>query len=125
MRRTNVRRDSPATAGEPTFLPISMFYGVIFALLIWALPAVAASFANGQGARLVVGQTSFTDESPTPGQAILGAAGGVAVGGNRLFIVDSSRMTAQPINQRLLIYNDLQRIVPDPAADIPQSSACP
>jgi len=100
---------------------------VIIALfsIFSAVPVRGADFENGQAARLIIGQSSFTDESPTPGPATLGAAGGVAAGGNKLFILDSSRIGAVPVNHRLLIYSDLQSEVPPPVAELPQGSPCP
>ncbi|MBI3694252.1 MAG: hypothetical protein HY238_05365 [Acidobacteria bacterium] len=85
----------------------------------------ATEFETGQAARLVVGQPSFTSERPVSSQQFLGAAGGVAVAGDRLFVVDSSRIGAGPVNHRVLIYNNRQSFVPAPVAELPQGSNCP
>ena len=78
-----------------------------------------------QSARLVVGQPSFTRQSPISSRSIIGSAGGVAVAGDRLFIAEGNRVGATPINNRVLIYHDLDGIVPDPTDELPQDGPCP
>ena len=68
----------------------------IAALCLLAVSAVAEpQWVNQQGARLVIGQTSFTRENPASSREVMGAAGGVAVGGDRLFIADGNRVGAK------------------------------
>ncbi len=66
--------------------------------------AAGADYANGQAARLVVGQTSFTDEYFGATNYQIGSSSGVAWGANRLFVVDSNRFNAVPVNNRVLIF---------------------
>jgi len=40
--------------------------------------ALAAQFVTGQGARLVIGQRTFTAQSPESSDTVLGGAGGLA-----------------------------------------------
>ncbi|HYM11484.1 MAG TPA: hypothetical protein VEU62_12170 [Bryobacterales bacterium] len=94
-------------------------------ILLAALPALGADFQNFQAARLVIGQVSFTREDPTSTQTVLGGAGGVAVAGSRLFVVDSNRIGANPANNRVLIYNSLSSFVTPPDVEIPQGANCP
>lgn len=98
---------------------------LFLALLCGAAGASAAQFENGQSARLIIGQPSFTSERPVSSRDSIGGAGGVAVGANRLFVLDSNRIGAGPVNQRLLIYDNMSQFVPDPVAELDQSSACP
>ena len=95
-------------------------------LLSFAITAAwAAEFETGQAARLVIGQPSFTAERPLSSRENLGAAGGVALAGNRLLILDSSRIGAGPVNHRLLIYENLSGLVLPLDAALPQGSLCP
>ncbi len=84
-----------------------------------------AEFETGQAARLVIGQPFFTAERPTSSREALGGAGGVAVGGGRLFIVDSNRMGAGPINHRVLVYDAISTFIPAPGDQLAQESKCP
>ncbi len=87
--------------------------------------AAAQDFFTGQAARLIIGQKNFTDQFPGVTEIQLGAAGGIAVAGNRLFVADSSRIGAEPANHRVLIYNDLSATVPPPDVELPQGPRCP
>ncbi len=98
---------------------------VFFFLIAASVVAAAAEFETGQGARLVIGQPSFTAERPVSGREFLGGVGGVAVAGGRLFVADSNRMSAAPLNHRVLIYENLSGFLPRPDAELPQGSTCP
>lgn len=81
-----------------------------------------------QGARLVIGQNSFTRSNPTPSQTVIGSANGIAIGGNKLFVAEGNRIGASPIANRVLIYNNLSGFIPEPEAELPQGGAqafCP
>ncbi len=82
-------------------------------------------YVNGQGARLVIGQDSFTRASPTSSRAVIGAAGGVAAAGNKLIVAEGNRIGASPINNRVLIYDNLSGFIPALEAELPQGKACP
>ncbi len=91
-----------------------------------AAPVLSQEFVNGQAARLVIGQPTFTAQSPGPTSAsILGGASGLAYRNNMLFVVDASRVGAGPDNHRVLIYPDVSSIVYPPTAEIPQTGRCP
>ena len=100
----------------------------VLALAAGLLPGWAGAepvWVKNQGARLVIGQDSFTRQDPIASRTVLGAAQGVAYAGNRLFIADGNRLGAQPVNNRILIYNAVDTFVP--AADVlpPQQRKCP
>jgi uncharacterized protein (TIGR03437 family) len=107
-------------------------------LLLTAGIGSAADFFNGQAARLVIGQPLFTsqnnaDQDPNnpntlaASQNLLGGAAGVAYGNNTLIVVDSNRVGATPVNNRVLIYRNINSQVPGTQQDIPQvdGSPCP
>jgi uncharacterized protein (TIGR03437 family) len=89
--------------------------------------ASGADFITGQGARLIIGQATFTDALPLTTQRNLGAAGGVAYANNTLFIADSSRFSGTtPQNRRVLIYTSIGSKLPRPTDSIPVDiSRCP
>ena len=82
-------------------------------------------WVTNQGARLVIGQQSFTRQDPTPSREVLGAAQGVAFAGDRLFVADGNRLGARPVSNRILIYNGVSGFVPRPETLLPQDRACP
>ena len=82
-------------------------------------------WVTNQGARLVLGQESFTRQNPEPSREVLGAAAGVAFANNRLFVADGNRLGARPVNNRILIYNNVFGFVPRPEDVLPQERACP
>lgn len=74
-----------------------------FAILA-AQAAAGADYVNGQAARLVIGQTTFTDSYHGATNFQIGSAAGLAWGSNKLFVVDSNRFGADPVNNRVLIF---------------------
>ncbi|MEJ7606116.1 MAG: hypothetical protein WKF37_07575 [Bryobacteraceae bacterium] len=87
--------------------------------------AVAAEFVTGQAARLVIGQDTFTRQSTSVSEAILGAVSGVAYGNDTLLIVDGNRIQANPQNNRVLVYRNISSKVPSAKAEIRSSMRCP
>ncbi len=101
---------------------------LLFLATAVAFPAHAqVDFLTGQAAREIFGQPTFTFQgvAPTPTQALLGAVDGVAYANNTLFVVDSNHIQAPPINNRVMIYNDISQYVYDPTAEVPQGGRCP
>ncbi len=97
-----------------------------FAVILLALqPAVAAVFSSGQAARLVIGQTTFTSQESGTNQTLVGGVGGLAWANGSLFVVDSNRVAADPVNNRVLIFQDLPSILPGPTDELPQTRRCP
>jgi uncharacterized protein (TIGR03437 family) len=60
---------------------------------------------NGQAARLVLGQTNFSDITFGTSQSRLGAISGITLAGNQMIVADGSYL-APPNNNRILIYRD-------------------
>lgn len=84
------------------------------------------SFTNGQAARAVIGQLSFTYANSTPGRQVIGGASGLAYADGMLFVADSNRIAALPQNNRVLMFNASQIPAPDAnlAAVTPFSARC-
>ena len=74
----------------------------------------AADFHTGQAARLVIGQTTFSDGATGTSNTQLGSPSGVAYANNQLFIADANRLGGTPQNNRVLIYSNLSGQVPVP-----------
>jgi hypothetical protein len=87
--------------------------------------ACAADFATGQAARLVLGQTTFTQQDEGASQTLLGGVSGVAYANNLLFVADSNRVGAAPQNNRVLLFSGLSGMLPAPTAAIDQSNPFP
>jgi uncharacterized protein (TIGR03437 family) len=112
---------------------------VIAMCIVGTEAAAEPGWVNQQGARLVIGQSSFTRQTPTPSREAVGAVGGVAVAGDRLFVADGNKVGAlaggeivtgqTPVtrvsNHRALIYNNLSSFVPRADAAFPQGKKCP
>ncbi len=97
-----------------------------FSFLVF-IPALAwaDSYTTGQAARLVIGQVTFTaQDSGNPSATEVGAVGGIAWANNTLFVVDSNRVQATPINNRVLIYNNINNFVLPPLTPIQQGIRC-
>jgi uncharacterized protein (TIGR03437 family) len=67
----------------------------------------AQTFATGQAARLVVGQTTFTAGNYGATNQLLGAPSGIAYAGGTLWVADANRLGALPDNNRVLRFNDV------------------
>lgn len=66
---------------------------------------LAADFLTGQGARLVVGQPTFTAQLEGTSDTLLGGAGAVAYANGKLFVADANRLGFGPIAHRVLIFD--------------------
>jgi uncharacterized protein (TIGR03437 family) len=75
----------------------------------------AQTFVNGQAARAVIGQTTFSGAG-TPSQQIMGGVSGLAYADGQLFAADSNLLSASPIDNRVLIFNTTQ--IPGPHTDL-------
>jgi uncharacterized protein (TIGR03437 family) len=102
-----------------------LIYQLLVSLCLFACLATAQEFYTGQAARLIIGQKTFTDQFPGNSDLQLGAAGGIAVAGNRLYVADSSRIGASPANHRIVVYDNLTGFVPRPDEPPPQGPRCP
>lgn len=102
-------------------------FAIVFATQLSAEP----KWVTYQSARLVIGQSSFTRsepvatvDDPVSKRGVLGAVGGVAVGGDVLVVTDANRIGATPNNNRVLVYNNLSDFIPEPEAEFPQGDDC-
>ena len=88
--------------------------------------SLAADFMTGQAARLVIGQVTFTEQTAGTASTLLGGVGGVAVANNTLFVADSNRVGLLPINNRVLVYNNIAANFPGPLdVFLPNGVRCP
>ncbi|MEI9976693.1 MAG: hypothetical protein WDO73_34320 [Ignavibacteriota bacterium] len=55
----------------------------------------------------------------------IGAASGVAVAGDTLFVADSNRVGANPSNNRVLIFTNISSQLPAPTAQLQANVKCP
>ena len=69
-----------------------------------ACVGLAADFVTGQGARMVIGQSTFTQQQPGASDTLLGGVGGVAYANGILFVADSNRLGLTPLNNRVLLF---------------------
>lgn len=118
--------------------------GILFLCLSAAFAqAPAVNFLTGQSARFTIGQVTFTDEyvpppivtttdgtttaTPVATQYQLGAVDGLAYANNNLFVVDAIHLieTGLPVNNRVLIYNNISQYIYSPLAEVPQGGRCP
>ncbi len=98
-----------------------------FAALIAAIStcASAADFVNGQSARMVIGQPTFPAQVAGASNVLLGAAGGVAYGGNMLFVADANRIGPAPLNNRVMVYENISQKFPGPGDKLSAGPRCP
>lgn len=102
-------------------------HSALLLLFVFAGLNRAADFTTGQAARAVIGQYTFTAQSTTPGQQVVGAVGGLAYANGTLFVADSSplgttpedlTLSGEPItdNNRVLLFNT--NAIPGPYTDL-------
>ena len=99
----------------------------VFAIILTAAASFAANidFSTGQAARLVIGQPYFDSESDSASNTILGAVGGLAFANNLLFVADSNVVGAAPVNNRVVIYQNVSGQLPALTAQLPYNRVCP
>ena len=89
--------------------------------LLSSVMTFAADFQTGQAARITIGQRTFTSQdSGSPSNSQLGAVSGVAYANNTLFVVDSNHIQADPVLNRVLLYQNISQYILNPANPIPQ-----
>jgi uncharacterized protein (TIGR03437 family) len=93
--------------------------------LIGAALGSAADFTTGQAARAVIGQETFTAQSDQPSDSVLGGVSGLAYAADTLFVADSNRVSAGPINHRVLLFNTVSSMLPAPGAQLDYNRKCP
>src|ERR1022692_3342847 len=87
---------------------------------------LAGDFFTGQAARLVIGQTSFTSQTSGASDTLLGSLSGLAFAADTLFVADSNKIGFTPVNNRVLLFQNISQNLPTPLAEIPAfSGLCP
>jgi uncharacterized protein (TIGR03437 family) len=89
------------------------------------MAAPAVDFTTGQAARLVIGQATFTAQYPGADQNLVGGVSGLAYANNMLFVADSNRIGAIPINHRVLIFQNISGQLPKPTDELFYTTKCP
>ena len=93
---------------------------VPFALLLAiSLPGAEFGFKTGQGARLVIGQPTFTAQDAGATEVQVGGVSGLAYVNNTLMVTDANRLNATPLNHRVLLFNNVSGKFPPPTAELP------
>lgn len=93
--------------------------GIIF---LSSVVAFAADFQTGQAARFTIGQQTFTaQDTGNPSATQLGAVSGVAYANNTLFVVDSNHIQADPVLNRVVIYQNISQYIVSPENPIFQN----
>ena len=104
--------------------PNMRYFCVLF--LSAATLSMAADFVNGQAARAEIGQRIFTASEDGPTNWRLGAVSGVAYANGTLFVADSNRIGALPVNNRVMIYHNIASHFPPQTEEPPnQGTRCP
>ncbi len=88
---------------------------------------LADDFTNGQAARAVIGQQTFTAQSDQPSATVLGGISGLAYDAatDTLIVADSNRVFSTPIDNRVLLFKNISSMLPAPTADLPYLIKCP
>ncbi len=88
-------------------------FSVLLFLSLLAFHCRAAQFTNGQAARAEFGQQSFTTGANGVSQNLLGAVSGLAFANGLLYVTDSNRVGATPLNNRVLAFDTTQLPIPN------------
>ena len=94
------------------------------ALLLCLAPAFCADLVSGEAARAVIGQPTFTAQNGSSPASSLGGAGGVAYANGTLFVADANRLGATPIQNRVVVYHNVNQQIGLPNAVPPSGSRC-
>ncbi len=87
---------------------------------------LAADYVTGQAARAVIGQTTFTSQASGASNLLVGGVGGVAYANDTLFVTDGNRMGNAPINNRVLIFDNISHMIPAATTEIGANTGrCP
>ncbi|HWB86130.1 MAG TPA: hypothetical protein VG675_18445 [Bryobacteraceae bacterium] len=97
----------------------------ISVFLLCLAASYAADFNTGQAARAVIGQQTFTAADPTSTDTVVGAVGGLAYANDTLFVADSNRVGAGPLNHRVLLFQHISSMLPKPTDQLQYDRKCP
>jgi len=85
----------------------------------------AADFNTGQAARLIIGQPQFTRQDDGASATLLGGISGLAYANDTLFVADANRVGSTPVNNRVLIFQNLSQQLPAPTDQLFYTQRCP
>jgi uncharacterized protein (TIGR03437 family) len=95
-------------------------------ITLFAGATYGADFVTGQAARAVIGQPTFSAQVSGASDTAFGGIGGLAYAANTLFATDSNRLGLLPDNNRVLLFNNIQQMIPAADTEIPAwSGRCP
>ena len=80
--------------------------------------ANSSRYVTGQAAVAVIGQKNFSSSTPGTGADELSTVSGLAVAGDRLIVCDGSLPFAAPINNRILIFENLPQLTIGASASV-------
>jgi hypothetical protein len=98
-------------------------YCAIFSLC--AGLGLAGDYITGQAARAIIGQSTFTSQNFGATDNTMGSLGGLAYANDTLFVADSNRLGLLPINNRVLMFGQLQEFMPPITGQIQFTVRCP
>src|SRR5260370_6046671 len=55
----------------------------------------------------------------------MGGVGGLPYANNTLFVTDANRLANAPINSRVVVFNNISRLLPSAQAEVAQNTRCP
>jgi uncharacterized protein (TIGR03437 family) len=93
-------------------------------LLVAAL-GFSRDFVTGQAARAVIGQVNFTAQIAGASNTLVGGVSGLAYANGTLIVADSNHVGASPQNNRVLLFQNLNSTLPDPTAQLVETTTCP
>jgi len=99
-------------------------------LSLCAAVGLSGDFITGQGARLIIGQTTFTSQNFGSSNTVFGSAGGLGYAPYApgspygwLYVVDSNRLGLLPVNNRVLMFPTDS--LPQPTDELVDNVRCP
>jgi len=86
---------------------------------------LAGDYITGQAARAVIGQSTFTSQNFGATDNTMGSLGGLAYANDTLFVADSNRLGYLPVNNRVLMFGQLQESMPPITGQLQFTVRCP
>ena len=93
-------------------------------LLLCVAPAFCADLVSGEAARAVIGQPTFTAQNAASPASTLGGVSGIAYANGTLFVTGANRLAANPMQNRVVIYHNINQKIGLPNAVPPAGSRC-
>jgi uncharacterized protein (TIGR03437 family) len=100
-------------------------YSLPILVVLAAVCSPAADFTTGQAARALIGQKTFTVQAYGATESLLGGVSGLAYVNDTLIVADSNRVNAEPVNNRVMIFNNVSSFLPKPTDELRYDRQCP